>query len=243
LPTAKVFYAGTEVPIAEFLADLRDRQAALSQLSRWPSLSDREVIKRLLPLANEAKPEEKAEAFALLAFGIYLANPGLHVARDIADYWKLPERASQVLAWWQAIEEDRVWFREKLKAVLEGPTQARAQVENAAELLRDDMVLVPHRDWYVREPSARANFYPLSIGAACSHALLLLLDRRRMRKLGGHLASCRLGCCQSYFLSVAPVGGGPRPKYCTPEHQRLATKLTGAERTRRWRTKRVAKHK
>lgn len=234
---------GSSVPLLAALTDFRDRQAAL-QLG-WRPLSDRELVERLLPLSNIATERQMAEIWEFVGFGVFFEEGWSPQLRSLMlGYEKHPvELIEQVRQWWTEIKAERTWFQERLITLIRGSREGKACLVNEAVELQADVVPVSQRRWQNGEFVVETRLYPLSIKAAAAYVLLLLLDRKRLKKLGGNLARCRLDACGAFFLSVAPAKGGPRPKYCSQTHQGLAAKLTAAERTQRWRKRQAAKHK
>ena len=81
----------------------------------------------------------------------------------------------------------------------------------------------------------------LTVDAALSYAVLLLLDRRK--PFGPALCRCRLISCERFYLAARSPKGGPANRtYCTPEH-RAESHDSAQSRTARKRTPSAPRHK
>jgi hypothetical protein len=81
----------------------------------------------------------------------------------------------------------------------------------------------------------RVGFLPLSSPAVLLLLHLFLPDRNL--KIGTRLRACALPGCGRTFISKAAVGGGPKPKYCSREHQQKADRLLARKRVAKYRSK------
>jgi hypothetical protein len=61
--------------------------------------------------------------------------------------------------------------------------------------------------------------------------------------IGERLRTCELPGCGWFFLSWSKPGGGPRPKYCQPEHQQEADRRDAVNRMARKRRKEARRNK
>lgn len=152
--------------------------------------------------------------------------------------------------WWAAIEGYREGLRSRLLEIVPPSEVVRDRhVEMAREALQrdidsgaEDLIFTLARRTWVDSSLRTDLFYWCDTMEGAFHlALSTILDRRN--EFAEILRSCRLSECGRLFLAFAPRSGGPRPFYCRPEHQAVATKLTGAERTRLWRERQARRAK
>jgi len=96
-----------------------------------------------------------------------------------------------------------------------------------------------------RHLHVRWHYVPLSLEATLALAVLWLRDDDL--KLGADLKRCKLETCGRFFFSSARAeqtgkqAGRPPELYCDNAHMIEAHKATAAERTRRWREKKMSK--
>lgn len=229
------------------LVDEAKRAERLLSAPYIRALADREQVERMLRFANSStarEAEELLDASAGAAMG-YLVD--LEAPADTQRKLRasLPQIVNPVRDWWTRAAPEREWWRETLAIVIDGAAAERAQLAAEAQRIRDnDLLVIASPRWTGRESTIELRHFAQTLKAACAHVALLLLDQGRLKKIGGTVRRCAYEPCSEFFLSTAPKGGGPRPRYCRPEHRIEAVALSGPERTQRWRDrKRAAKHK
>jgi hypothetical protein len=197
----------------------------------FPALSETEIVRRTIYLANDCTDEEKEAALfaGLLSHGIPQKNIAQIASIHGGDFLR---------AKWNEIRDEREQFREQVSLVYEDREAARKALRREIEDAIRSVAPVPKLsltdNWRLE---LEVRYISDAYRPACAFALALLLDESR--KLGAALRICNLGPCQNYFLSLpAPAGGRP-PVYCTPSHQAMNSAQTGAERTERWRRKKA----
>jgi hypothetical protein len=85
------------------------------------------------------------------------------------------------------------------------------------------------------EPVIYFNFEFLDFDAVIELLIVLLDDPNA--GIGRYLRRCALSSCDRLFISRATSKGGPRPRYCGPEHQALADRQDAPIRMARKRRK------
>ena len=101
--------------------------------------------------------------------------------------------------------------RSRIDVMLDG-----VAVETELHLLRDGRVEHRHR------------YAPKDNEAAVALLWVFLLDPDR--PFGMELRLCNLQKCTKYFLAAKNSAGGPRKKYCSPEHAYAADKIMAVRR-------------
>ena len=220
-----------------------DQQTLTSPKSRLPALDETEIVSRALAMAHEdALLEEMAHA---LHYCVGIFTHGIPFSSDDvkARYREFlrddPNFRKSTLDQWDSVAEERIWFREAL-ATIAG--RKRGAIKALHAELPDtpiNVVVIPKMVWTGTALHRDDKVACLSVGGMCVYVVMLLLDMNR--DLGHALRRCKLKCCNRFFLSFPSAAGGPRPSYCIPDHRIWAAKLTGAERTARWRAKQTTK--
>lgn len=137
-----------------------------------------------------------------------------------------------------ALKHDQTCLRAILDAIVENPTGAlRRWEEDINDLLGKaaSQVTLQFQGGKIVQSIAREL---IGVEAWCGYAVMLILRDHSSRAV---LRSCEL--CKAYFPSYGSKGGGPKPKYCSPEHSKLADKSRASERVMEWRLKRDRKKK
>lgn len=122
---------------------------------------------------------------------------------------------------------------ELLQALASSPRKARAAYgQHVSELLsKGALIGVP--TFEKGRVRVQLTFHGSGVEAACGYGLALLYDASK--PYGAALARCPLETCEQWFLRLASSAGGPRPNYCTREHQREADKVRARDRIKAWR--------
>ena len=218
-------------------------------------LSSREIGERALTLTlTDADPSEKQAAFE------YMKNFGSHgksrsaIKQRLDDpkvlaineeqagltNEELVQRTRVLIAgfadrWWASIEDHRKWFRAAVESIISNSEAARGRLRPEICAALDRVVAVPRVNWNGRESTTDIYYMSDDIVGLFGYSLTLMLDVNG--EISKALKKCKLQSCGRLFLSFPPPTGGPRTDYCDPEHKLMADKLTGAERTARWREK------
>ena len=244
--------------IHSIFGELQQAQAAvLEAIGDDPALSDEEIVRRALLLTlHDPTNREKQEARAFTScFGSHgwssadvernLDYPRLapvnekqrlmtdqereQMARDVRD--KSADR------WWDRLsqQQSRIWFVDALEAIIADTDTAGLWLGPMIDAALEQVVPVPRINRNGGELITDVRYVCDDLDGIFGFTLALILDeKRRLRKA---IKKCRYEYCGRLFLSFPPIGGGPRPSYCIPEHKRQADRQTGAERTERWRKK------
>ena len=216
-------------PISQ-VEQARDAHRQINEIP-LPALSEREIVRRALHLANDCTNEQKEEALLFTVFSLgYPTKQTAELARALGD---------QILAnMWISVEAERNRFREQIETVYDDRVAAREALRSEIIIGLNDLVPIPKLsltdEWEVR-PEIR--YFANNISALCSFALALLLDESK--EFGAALRICKLSPCPNYFLSLPSPAGGRPPAYCSRDHQAMYSALSGAERTERWRNKKA----
>ena len=218
-------------PISQ-VEQARDAHRQINEIP-LPTLSEREIVRRALHLANDCTNEQKEEALLFAVFSLgYPTEQTAELARSLGD---------EILGnMWISIETDRIRFREQIESVHDDRAAARKALRSEILVGLSDLVPIPKLsltdDWKVR---SEIKYFANNISALCSFALALLLDESK--GFGAALKTCQLSYCPNYFLSLPSPAGGRPPAYCSRTHQKITSKLSGAERTERWRKREAMK--
>jgi hypothetical protein len=240
--------------VAAELADLQ--KLLLDSIGDDPPLSELELIERalMLTLSNPSIHETSRAFEYVIQFGSHgktteQVEKGVHaptvlpinaqqMAMSRQELTGLAKRAFKEIArrWWDAIIDERLKFRWAVELIISNPRNARKELSPyMIEPALNGLVAVPRLSWNGRKLRTDIYYYSHAIEGAIAYALMLMLDTDK--KIGEALRVCKLEYCDRIFLSKPPQKGGPRPRYCNPEHKLASDKLTGAERTARWRNK------
>jgi hypothetical protein len=152
-----------------------------------------------------------------------------------------PAARKLVLNWWDSIGGYRRGLRARVLEIIDDPTKALVALEldmDAGALT--DILAVPRMWWDGEEVRTDLFYFCPTMESAFTLALVKLFASKSIKAA---LRICALKQCERIFISQPPPGGGPRPSYCTSEHRELAARLTGAERTARWRKNQARKPK
>lgn len=199
----------------------------------YPALPEREIVRRVLHLANDCTDEEKEEGLLVSMLSHGMPSPTAATLARIhgSDYLRKA---------WSSISAERDRFREKLEMVYSDRAAARKELRSEVVKGLGEIVPIPKLsltdEWKVL-PEVR--YFALSVGAACAFALALLLDESA--GLGTALKKCKLSPCHNIFLSLPSAAGGRPPLYCNRDHQAEYAAQSGADRTQRWRKRQAKK--
>jgi hypothetical protein len=209
----------------------QDAHRALNLLP-FPELPDREIVRRVLHLANDCTDEQKQEALfvSVLSHGLPTNATAAMARSPGSDYLRKQ---------WAALADDRDRFREQIELVYESRDVARRKLRNEVAAALKDIVPIPRLVLTAWNVQTEIRYYALTWQAACGFTLALLLDESR--GLGAALKKCKLSPCPNIFLSLPSAGGGRPPLYCSRDHQSEFAAQSGADRTERWRKKKAKK--
>jgi len=215
----------------------RLQKLALDDIGPDPALSSREIVERALILTlSNAEPREKLLAFY---FVVRFGSHGESEAdlRDRLDSPKLARERKERFAekWWAETKLKREWFCDQVESIISNAEAARRRLKADIREGWKRVIRIPRVSWNDREFQREIVYVCPDIEAVFIYSLMLMLDASG--EVGKALKKCKLSQCGRLFLSFPPVGGGPRPYYCDSEHKLMADRLTGAERTARWREK------
>lgn len=207
-------------------------------LTPYPPFSEREMLQRVLHLANDPRDltdEQKAEAMfaTMLSHGF--------PSKTMAQYARLMKQTDKSFFRnaWAGIEPERAQFRYQVEEVFRNRDDARKKLEAKVAAAFGDVVLVPMvsvKSWII---SYELRYFALNTRGACAFALALLLDESK--GFGAALKKCRLSECPNFFLSLPAESGGRPPLYCSTAHQMERSNQDSAERKRRQRDKAKAR--
>jgi hypothetical protein len=243
---------------------LEAQEALLIRVKHSSPASDAEIAEHGLLLTHlDAQPPEISRAFAFWVtdLGSAVLNPGRKVQRlclraKHGSNPKKPEferdsdgkrRESQDhLEWWESIRGYRLGLRGRVLEMLGETTDERtANIERARTKLKEESdagallrILIVTRMWWDGAEFRTDPFYMCP-----SEEGWFMLALIKIFGFAPMLRACRLESCGRVFISRPPLGGGPRLKYCVPDHREIATQLTGAERTAKWRSRQARKGK
>ena len=235
-----------------------DQQILLDYIGDDPPLSEREIVERALLLTlSHPKAREVTRAIQLtMRLGSHgesvehmeqrIENPSVLPTRDqvhmskhklqkLAKKW----RAAMDQVWWDSIAEQRRWFRSSVQSIVENPRTARKTLAPFINAARKEIAVVSRLTWNDRWATTDIYYHCVTTDAVMAYALMRILDEKT--DLSKALQMCKYEFCDRLFLAFPPPGGGPRPKYCKPDHKLDSDRLTGAERTERWRRKKAKK--
>lgn len=202
-----------------------------------PALSQREIVERVLCLANESVTDQQKEAaqfVSMLSHGFSKAEIEKLAKLHGSDFLRRV---------WNGFSADRERFHDQIELVHEDRTRARKILRDQIAADLDDVVPIPEitfsEDWKV---VTETRYFALSLQGACAFALALLLDEST--GLGTALRKCKLEpLCSNFFLSLPSPKGGRPPQYCCRAHQEMYAAQTGAERMERYRQNKAKKRR
>src|ERR1700722_7890139 len=229
--------------IRDFYGDgIRAQKDLLALIRNDEPATDQEGVERSLLLTLQHPTDLELE----LAFNFWALDQGGSVpkhSRGRASVIRANPRAKPTcpfrdmwLRWWDSIAAYRSGLRGRVLEAIGGAVdidRARAalEVDFDAGALRDILV-VPRLWWDGHEVKTDLFYLCPTMESRFTLACVKLIGSRRTAE---SLRVCALEACGRIFISQPPPSGGPRPSYCTAEHRELAARLTGAERTARWR--------
>jgi hypothetical protein len=202
-----------------------------------PNVSAREIVQRSLLLTlTTPKPREIADAWAFRrifgSIGLPPFEPAPHQAKP------MQKGADQ---WWERISKQRAWFRIAVGSIVDDASVARKRLHADIDVGLGNGLKLPRFEWDGRKLQESVIFVCSDIESVLAYALVRMLDERD--GIWKALRRCKLVSCCRFFLSYPPPGGGPRPQYHTSNCQLAAAKLTGSDRTTKWRRKKQRKAK
>jgi hypothetical protein len=227
---------------ATIASALKYQKVFLLEVGNKRPPSDQTWAERALLLTHEdPSAAEMAAAFAFWSMRT--------AAKDGAAHWLVGERdgakpvaAKVVSHWWDSIGGYRRGLRDRIVEFIKDPARAIAQLEVDIDLggALDGILSVPRMSWDSAEVKTDIFHFCPNMDSTFMLALIKLFGSKDVARA---LRVCELPACKRIFISLPPPGGGPRPRYCVPEHREMAARLTGAERTAKWRKNQARKKK
>ncbi len=200
-------------------------------LTEQPLLTEQGYIDRVLTFANAL--EGTAGSAELFDFYFELVTANQLDAEEREDSspsnaltQELRGAQAQLIKWLEVVQGERPNAIAKLAPI----------VGHAGERTASRCAYIPRVGGF----EVRYRYYPADLEAAFGYALLLLLDRTR--PYGNALCRCKFFQCRRFFLEVKKSTGRPRRDYCIREHFDAARAASAAERIRKYRKNKRAKH-
>lgn len=234
----KALSPGRLVNLREALLEFAVAQENLASTNiGLPALDETEIVTRVLVFAHgDAAIEEMHDALRYRV-GIFSHDIPIEIESsksELRDLLRdLPGFKKRILQEWDSASKERQWFGYSLATIANRKRAAINKLRAELPVTPPDVFVLSKLDWTYTNLCHTDKIVSLSVKGICIYVIMLLLDPSR--DLGDALRRCKLEECSRFFLSFPSASGGPRPSYCKPEHRILAAKLTGPERTARWR--------